>query len=210
MSFLKKHWYIPAVALTVLFSVAGLYFIAASQQQTEPQRVYHLPENRVSQPTITKTESIPTETLKPQPVTIGAPDEMTREEMIAMRDELVDTVAGNKLVIEAKRQEIADLRRQLAESEIERAKNQQIQELHDWMMSNFKDKSRDLMPDLERDDILGTFAWIETHELWAEFVSRVSTLDADLQQQIMDSMRMQGYDDGADLLAYDLSNGGVQ
>ena len=46
MSFLKKHWYIPAVSLIVLFSVAASYFA-------------------------------------------DAPDEMTREEMIAKRDELL-------------------------------------------------------------------------------------------------------------------------
>lgn len=230
MSWIKKHWKyaLPVAPLILCVLAASAYALYLNNQPPVVEHHYVMPEKyteippgtdqvRVIQPEL----EVPT-TVKASYVTIDAPEQTERERMIALRDELL---AKEKTLLAKRDAQIAEKEALIAENKALRAEiarqrfirasrdgNTLVGELHDWATTAFAERSGRIMPDLGRDNELGVFAEIEALELWAEAVERVSKLPPELQQQLMDGMRSQGYGDGADLMAHDLSQltGGAQ
>lgn len=228
MSFLIKHWRITVAAVVAVCVITiSVYALYPTKQPLVAERHYVMPEGYTEIPpgtdqvqVIHPAPEMPT-TGEASYATIDAPDEATREELIAKRDALItkrDELLSIRAAQIAKKEaliaENKALRAELAQRRFLRTnhKGDLIGELLDWATTEYTQRAQRISPDLERNDELGLFAEIEAIELWDETVNRVAQLDADTQQQIIDEMRNQGHPEAADLMAHGIAqlSGGVK
>ena len=201
-------WRIPVTLLILAVAFWGTYHSKyADTSPSEPERVYFMPEGRIE--VATRTEKVgtpPDETLAPESTVKHINVEDNPEALQARWEAAEKELAKQKLINASLKLKLA----QETQRQAERERNEQVSELHDWAKTTFLTTTKQIEPDLKRDDELGAFALIEAQELWAEVIARVSKLDPDLQQQLIDSMRADSYYEAADLMERDLANGGVQ
>ena len=190
---IKQHWKVtvPITALTLAVLGFVAYVAYVNVDPPTPGRAYTLPESSDSVREAVDDHPVaaaPESESFTKKITVD-PD--TREEMLAAYDDTIvaQEEQGHTLLANAAK----------------------IRALHDWTSTNVSPKKDELLADMPRDDALGVFARIEAHEIWDQFIDRVSKFDSPAQQLIIDRMRVHN-PEVADDLVHDLAQrkGGAQ
>ncbi len=160
MSFLKKHWYIPAAVLLVLSGVIGLYMLIAPQQPIEPQTTYVMPEQTSNEPPAINTGTAQRTTFeaytRPEPPDdVVGPHESHQPADTTPSDEVNEPPAPQKPVKDAvpvkstSDTTVSDdeLAKQLAHfEEFQRDHEQLVAEGESWLSGMWDDTAKELRP----------------------------------------------------------------